>query len=552
MADNIVIVNVSQQQAPIPATLQRTGCIISQGGTTLSALNSAFLTQLSDLAALLVAPLTITGLSWLSNVVTITVASHPWTVGQKVWVNVVGAAPAAYNGKVLATVASSTTLTYSLMSNPGAATTNGTVVAHSYYELTQMVTTFFAQGYQQGVYVLELGPGDVETGVGALTTYLNDHPNANYQPGDEGYFYHYLVPRSWDADTDFLALIASYENTTARTYFWVTTTLANYSAYSTLMKSIFALVESPKLPINKQLAISGAAYASNRVTLTVAASPIVAGDWFQVSGCTPAAYNGWHKAVDGTTATALVYEAASDHGTMTVNGVVMPNYFANAAPPDTEFTLASIMWVVLHYAPSDTNKVPPLAFSYVYGVTPFPVRGMGPVRTALRAAYTNIIGTGAEGGITNAIVLWGRNRDGKPFNYWYSTDWVAITADVELANAIINGSNTPINPLYYNQNGIDRLEAVLARVVNRGVTFGLILFPAIQTGLTGPELTEALSSNTFIGKSVVNAVPFIPYSQNNPSHYAQGQYDGLSASFVPLRGFAQITVNLVVSSFVVQ
>lgn len=552
MADSIVLVNVAQQQAPIPPTLQRTGCFVSQGGTVLSPHNSGFLSQLSDLAGLLTAPLSITGLTWLSSVATITVASHPWTVGQKVWVDVSGATPAGYNGKFLATITSSTQLTYDLLTNPGAATVLGYVAPHSLVELSQMATTFFAQGYQQGIYILELGPGDVATGVASLTTYLNDHPNSNYQPGAVGYFYGYLVPRAWDGDSNFLALIASYENTTARTYFWVTTTLENYPLYSTLMKSVFALVEAPQLRVSKQLAISGAAYASNKVTLTVANSPIVEGDWFQVSGCTPATYNGWHQAAAGSGPSALVYKASADPGTLTVNGVIVQRFFASTAAPNTEFTLASVFWVTLHYDPSDTNKVPPLAFSFVYGVTPFPVMGMGPVRTALRNVYVNVISTGAEGGITNAMVIWGRLLDGKAFNYWYTADWVAINADIELSNAIINGSNTPLNPLYYNQNGIDRLEAVLAKIINRGVTFGLILFPATQVGLTGPELSDALSNNVYVGKSVVNAVPFIPYSFDNPTHYGQGIYMGLSASFVPVRGFEQLTVNFVVSSFVVQ
>lgn len=36
--------------------------------------------------------------------------------------------------------------------------------------------------------------------------------------------------------------------------------------------------------------------------------------------------------------------------------------------------------------------------------------------------------------------------------------WCAINLEMDLANEVINGSNTTVNPLYYEQNGIDRLQ----------------------------------------------------------------------------------------------
>ena len=550
---SIVQVNVSQQVAPTPPTLQRAGALVSQGGTILSKLGRALITQPSDLTPLLTGPRAISALAFLTGVVTATTSQpHGLTVGQKVHLDIAGAAPAAYNGSYIVTVTSSTQFTYEKAANPGSATVTGSFTPRSVSELQQMVTTFFAQGNQQAIYVLELGAGSVTEGVAALTDYLTKFPNANYAAGAEGYFYGYLIPRTWDADPDFLALAALYQSTTARTYFWVTTTLQNYPAYTALQKAVFALVEAPAIGVWKGGSISSSSWATGKQTLNVTAHGIQIGQWFQIVGATPAANNGWRKAVEGTTTNVIVCEVASDPGAMTVLGSIAPNYFASAGLPSTEFSLAAVLWVTLNYDPSDTNKPPPLAFSYVFGVTPFPVQGMGPVLTALKTAYVNVIGTGAEGGISNAIVLWGRLKDGNPFNFWYATDWVAIEGDIALANAVINGSNNPINPLYYNQNGVDRLQAVLASVVQRAVTFGLVLFPPKQTALTGPELTAALATDQFDGSSVVNAVPFIRYSQNNPSHYRQGLYEGFSATFTPLRGFEQIQINLVVSSFVVQ
>ena len=53
MTNNIVIVNVSQTVAPAPSQLQRTGALISQGGTTKAAQTLTLLTSLADLTAIL-------------------------------------------------------------------------------------------------------------------------------------------------------------------------------------------------------------------------------------------------------------------------------------------------------------------------------------------------------------------------------------------------------------------------------------------------------------------------------------------------------------------
>ncbi len=105
--------------------------------------------------------------------------------------------------------------------------------------------------------------------------------------------------------------------------------------------------------------------------------------------------------------------------------------------------------------------------------------------------------------------------------YWYSVDWVQINVDMQLANTVINGSNNPINPLYYNQDGIDRLQQVAQGVFNTGVSYGLVN-----------------------GQPVVNVVPFRTYIKNNPNDYGIGRYAGLSAVYTPMRGFVEIIFNV--------
>jgi len=206
--------------------------------------------------------------------------------------------------------------------------------------------------------------------------------------------------------------------------------------------------------------------------------------------------------------------------------------------------------VTLNYNPSNTNKVTPTAFSYVYGVTPYPVKGNGALFASLKTAGVNIIGTGAEGGISNAMLLWGTTMDVRDFTYWYSVDWVQINIDLAVANAVINGSNNPINPLYYNQDGINRLQATAVKVMNSGVAFGLVLFPPKSTNILGDVLGQNLENGVYNGYTVVNAVPFIPYSQSNPGDYKIGKYAGLSTVYTPNRGFTNIVFNINVTDFV--
>lgn len=459
MTNPIVTVSVSQRVAPTPSLLQKKGALISQGATTTANGVATLLTQLSDLTAILKAAAAITTMTWLANVVTVTTAApHGIAVGATFMVTIAGATPSGYNGTYLATRTGASTFTYPLVGDPGANTVPGTYVNADVAELLSMGTTFFAQGTQQAVYVLELGPGVATAGVAALAVYITANPNA---------FYGYLVPRLWASSGDFTTFLAGFEANTSKTYFWVTATGSNYTNFTTAMKCAFVLIEAPTAPA-------------------------------------------------------------------------------------TEFSLAAAFWVALNYSPSSTNKVTPFAFSFLVGVTPYASAGNSALFATFKAASINIVGDGAEGGISNAALFWGTTKDGRDFTYWYSVDWVQITGQQALANAVINGSNDPTNPLYFNQDGINRLQQALAQTMASGVSFGLVLGPPVQTAYDGTQLGPAIALGVYNGLTGVNAVPFAPYNVDNPSDYAIGRYTGLSVIYTPARGFIAIVFNLVVVDFVAQ
>lgn len=222
------------------------------------------------------------------------------------------------------------------------------------------------------------------------------------------------------------------------------------------------------------------------------------------------------------------------------------------AAPATEFTLAADFYASLSYRPSPTNKVSPFAFTYVYGVTPYPTNGNGSFLTTLLSANVNYIGTGAEGGISNTIIRNGTMMDGRGFTYWYSIDAMQIYSDLNIANAIINGSNNPQNPLYYNQDGIDRLQLVEVNTLNSLVTWGLANGQVVQTSYNGEELADALNSGSLNGKIFVNCVPFVDYLTANPGDYKTGEYDGMTAGYITQNGFIHILFTVNVTDFIAQ
>lgn len=551
----IVTVNVSLTIASAPETLQETGAFISQGGTNTSPGTASLLTQLSDLTPLLNGAKSLSAITWTTNVATATTTSpHGIAIGDTLELTITGASPTGFNGTFLATITGTSAFTYPLLSNPGGSSSTGSYTPEDVSELVAMATTFFAQGSTQSVYVLELGPGNPNDGVTALTAYLTANPNTAYVAGALGYYYGYLVPRTWDGNTNFIALVATFNATTAKTYFWVTTTLATYGLYPVTDKCLVLLVESPLMgayPANAFTALTAASLVVTATTTT--AHGVAVGEWFTVAGCLPVAYNGTFQAQVGTTGSTLIYNALTAPGAETALGTLQASYFANAAIPATEFSLAAPFYNALNNNPSATNKVTPFAFEFLFGVTPFPTRGNGAITTVLQKANVNYVGTGSEGGISNTILFWGTTLDGNDYNnWWYSIDWVQINADLNVANAVINGSNNKTNPLYYNQPGIDRLQAVVAATIATGVSSGLVLGPPVQTALDVNTLNDNIELGAYAGKTVVNAIPFLDYTAANPSDYKDRKYSGITIVYVTQNGFIAIVLNVNVTQFVNQ
>ena len=456
MANPIVNVSVSQTSAPAPSRLQQTGAIISQGGTTLSSNTLSLLTQQASLASILASSLAVTSQAWSTGVVTTTTtAPHGITTSDTFLTTISGNTSVGYNGAFLATATGASTFTYSVAVNPGSSGGTITYTPRNVAELVRNNNTYWAQGSNQSVYVLELGAGEPATGIASLSTYITSNQYTIYA---------FLIPDSWDAAATFLTLATAQNGTTARVYFFVNTTTGTYTSYTSTMKSVLSVVPA-----------------------------------------------------SGTTV--------------------------------TQSAAAAVFWDVISTAPSATNKVAPFEYRIEFGITPWQFPGNLTTLTNITNANSNYIGSGSQAGLSSAILYGGKFSDGNPINYWYAADYAQIQGNLAVANAVANGSNNPINPLYFNQPGINALQSVLAGVMTSMATFGMSLYPVVQTELDGGPLSAAISAGTYAQNTIVNAIPFSNYVVENPSDYSIGQYSGLSVQFVPLRGFDKINFNIVVSTF---
>lgn len=566
--NSIVEVNVSVQVAPTPETLQKSGAIVSVGGTITSPGTSSLLTELQDLIPLLTSPAAISAMTWTSGVVTVTTtAAHNLPIGSFLYLTIAGSVGSinanGYNGNWYCDVTGASAFTFVQPINPGTATVTAAAwVTEASVALLKKATTLFAQGSNQAVWVLETGALSDNNAIAFLSSYLTANPNSDYVPGAEGYFYSYLVPKSWDANTNYLALVSQYESPTAKTYFFTTTTLATWQVYLATEKSVYALIESPALGTWKTNVFTSATYAalttvsptaSGQVTAgTTTAHGVLVGQWFQVTGFTPSTYNGWHQAAPGTTGSTLIWNVSADPGAESVLGSLLANQIPNVGVFTTEFSIAAHWFVTLNFNPGPGSPMTPTEYRFLFGVTPFPTRYMNALRFTLKQNSINVVGNGAEGGISDAIIVPGYTKDNQDFSVWYSIDWTQLNLDFNTANAVINGNNNRLNPLFYDQPGIDRLQAVGASTLSSAITFQMIQGTVVQTSLDGPVFAENISNDDYTDLCVINAVPFVTYSLENPGDYKIGLYAGFQALFIPKRGFDHIVYNVLVTELIAQ
>lgn len=372
-------------------------------------------------------------------------------------------------------------------------------------ELTNMATTFVAQGTSVGFYVLELGTqASVEAEIAALEAWITENT---------GVFYAYLVPADWDYGSDEVGSVLISKGGTG------------YTSAPTVTFSA---------PADGTAATGTAIIQNGAVTGVTVTSP--------GTGYTAAPTVTFSAPTTGTTATgtasmvsaletmAANYESPSGktYFFVTATQANLSMYSGNKAifavvtsptAASTEFQAAAFFYQWLVNSPSASNMLAPMAFRYLYSSTAWALTGNQTAITNILSAYGNLVLTGAEGGISTSCAFKGLLADGTQASWWYGVDWFQIQVKQALAAAVINGSNSN-PPLLYNQAGINTLLAVIQTYANSAVAFGC---------------AESIT---------VSATSFTDYTTANPNNYAAGIYGGFSATVVGQNGFLSITFDI--------
>jgi hypothetical protein len=217
----------------------------------------------------------------------------------------------------------------------------------------------------------------------------------------------------------------------------------------------------------------------------------------------------------------------------------------------TEFSLASYFASMLALSPNSTNRASPMNYPPAYGVTPYPVAGNQSTLDDLIAANVNFINTGSVGGLSTDIQWRGMLQDGSQMIFWYSADYFQLRAAQALSNEVLNGNVPGGNPLYYNQDGINRLQNRLAGTARQAVAAGLANGQVALYQLPAAQFLQNYNAGLYIGQIPINAEPLGVYSAENPDDYGNGVYNGLSAIYTPLTGFLTIGFNLLITDLLV-
>ena len=395
--------------------------------------------------------------------------------------------------------------------------------AGNYAELTNMASSFFAQGNAVGFYVLELGANaDVVAQINALQTWITANPRV---------FYAYLTPADWDIDGEEVGSI-TYPTNTATYTTAPTITIAAPTGTGGIQATATAQIDTSGALTGITITNPGYYPAQPAPTATLSAASTGTSPTLTVNLVNEFAVmaNNYASPTSktyffGTT----TYQTITNYLTQSGSPGSGPKSLYMKCPspvsPSTEFPAAEDFYQWLSNNPGPAKQLSGMAYRYLYGTTPWPDSGYSNEIDTILSNYGNYTGTGAEGGSSNACIFKCTTMDGEQASFWYGVDWAQINSQLQVSAEVINGANTQ-PPLIYNQSGVNTLQSVAQSVLNTAVKYNCIL------------------------SGTVTATPFYTYVTDNPGNYKAGIYGGLLGSITGIAQFLQIDYQMTVSEFV--
>jgi hypothetical protein len=254
--NSIVTVQVNTILAPTAPDLQQSGAILSFGGTNTSVGTESFLTVFEDLAPILSDPFPLASAVWAAGEVTVTTLNPlppstggPGTIIQTL---ITGFVPTGYNGNFACTVTGANTFTYGVIPDPGVTITVGQAQLAAAAQLNAQVSSFFRQGTNAGVTVLELG---FHTSFGNELVTFENFLNTNSLA-----FYGYLLPYWWGSAANipqFITLAEQFINPEAMQYFFLTLNPGTEGLIPNTLKCVVQLMEAPSVAAVRDATLPG-------------------------------------------------------------------------------------------------------------------------------------------------------------------------------------------------------------------------------------------------------------------------------------------------------
>lgn len=134
-----------------------------------------------------------------------------------------------------------------------------------------------------------------------------------------------------------------------------------------------------------------------------------------------------------------------------------------------------------------------------------------------------------------AVVLNGRMRDGKPWDYYYNWAFVDYNVRDALTGLILNGQNNPNSAVRFNQDGIDKIHDKIVAKLHDMVSIGaLTAFAQSYDGATG----------TMTNVNDIYVPEFYSFIANNPQDYENEILSGISAYLQIGRFVRQVQWNV--------
>lgn len=199
-------------------------------------------------------------------------------------------------------------------------------------------------------------------------------------------------------------------------------------------------------------------------------------------------------------------------------------------PENAQVGVGAIGYELSNYAPSTVNKVNSMTYRRLYNAAPLEDNDYIKNKSLQDQFNTNmLLNPPIDGSGAKSLVYPGILADGNDFTYWFGVDYIRFELISNITNLLIHGNNSKINPIYYNQDGIDRIKALVKQTITRCASYGII-----QSNFT------------------VSAIDFADYVTQNPNDYKQEIYGGISIEVSPLKALRRIKFVLQVTDLIAQ